>query len=77
MHIFTDPIYVHQSETAALMWTVLGVKRYPLLYPALDGTSETIEEHFLATSYDKFANIFGRFSQESIALGLSELRWWH
>ena len=43
-------------------------------HPAFDGASETIEEHFLTSSYEKVVNIFGRFQQESIALGLSELR---
>mgnify|MGYP000725318279 CR=1 FL=1 len=41
---------------------------------AVDGTSEVIEEHFLTSSYAKVVNIFGRFQQEAIALGLSELR---
>ncbi len=41
---------------------------------AFDGISETVEEHFLTSSYEKVVNIFGRFQQESIALGLSELR---
>ncbi|MBA6294557.1 DEAD/DEAH box helicase [Colwellia sp. MB02u-9] len=36
--------------------------------------SETVEEHFLTSSYEKVVNIFGRFQQEAIALGLSELR---
>ncbi|NQZ87420.1 MAG: DEAD/DEAH box helicase family protein [Colwellia sp.] len=39
-----------------------------------DGVSETDEEHFLTSSYEKVVNIFGQFKQESIALGLSELR---
>jgi len=39
-----------------------------------DITSETVEEHFLTSSYEKVVNIFGRFQQEAIALGLSELR---
>jgi superfamily II DNA or RNA helicase len=43
-------------------------------YPAFDGTSEADEEHFLTSSYEKVVNVFGRFQQESIALGLSELR---
>jgi superfamily II DNA or RNA helicase len=43
-------------------------------HQALEGTSDIIEEHFLTSSYDKVVNIFGRFQQESIALGLSELR---
>jgi superfamily II DNA or RNA helicase len=43
-------------------------------HSALEGTTETVEEHFLTNSYEKVVNIFGRFQQESIALGLSELR---
>jgi superfamily II DNA or RNA helicase len=39
-----------------------------------EGNSHTIEEHFLTSSYDKVVNVFGRFQQESIALGLSGLR---
>jgi superfamily II DNA or RNA helicase len=31
------------------------------------------DEHFLTSSYEKLVNIFGRFEQESINLGLSEL----
>ena len=36
-------------------------------------TSDIVEEHYLTSSYEKVVNIFGRFQQESIALGLSEL----
>ena len=36
--------------------------------------SKIEDEHFLTSSYEKVINIFGRFKQESIALGLSELR---
>ena len=36
--------------------------------------NEETDEHFLTKSYEKVVNIFGRFKQESIALGLSELR---
>lgn len=36
--------------------------------------SGIVEEHFLTASYKKVVNIFGRFQQEAIALGLSELR---
>ncbi|MEZ9368926.1 DEAD/DEAH box helicase [Shewanella sp. 10N.286.51.B2] len=43
-------------------------------HPTFNGKSETVEEHFLSSSYDKVVNVFGRFRQESIALGLSELR---
>lgn len=39
-----------------------------------DGTNKITDEHFLTSSYEKVVNIFGRFQQESIALGLSELR---
>ena len=39
-----------------------------------DKASEITDEHFLTSSYEKVVNIFGRFKQESIALGLSELR---
>jgi superfamily II DNA or RNA helicase len=36
--------------------------------------SEVADEHFLTSSYERVLNIYGRFQQESIALGLSELR---
>jgi superfamily II DNA or RNA helicase len=39
-----------------------------------DETSKVADEHFLTSSYEKVVNIFGRFQQEAIALGLSELR---
>jgi hypothetical protein len=39
-----------------------------------DTEMNTVDEHYLSTSYEKVINIFGRFKQESIALGLSELR---
>lgn len=41
---------------------------------AIEEASDIVEEHFLTSSYEKVVNIFGRFQQESIALGLSELR---
>ncbi|MEH6596577.1 MAG: superfamily II DNA or RNA helicase [Oleiphilaceae bacterium] len=47
--------------------TVIGHK-------AFEETSDIVDEHFLTSSYEKVVNIFGRFQQESIALGLSELR---
>ena len=40
---------------------------------SFDEIKET-DEHFLTKSYEKMVNIFGRFKQESITLGLSELR---
>ncbi len=43
-------------------------------HQAFEETGDIVEEHFLTSSYEKVVNIFGRFQQESIALGLSELR---
>jgi len=43
-------------------------------HQAFEETNNIVEEHFLTSSYEKVVNIFGRFQQESIALGLSELR---
>lgn len=42
--------------------------------PDIFNVDEPVEEHFLTSSYEKVMNIYGRFQQESIALGLSELR---
>jgi superfamily II DNA or RNA helicase len=43
--------------------------------PSVSSVKSTVDdEHFLTSSYDKVVNIFGRFQQEAIALGLSELR---
>ncbi|PAJ74194.1 DEAD/DEAH box helicase [Pseudoalteromonas sp. NBT06-2] len=39
-----------------------------------DTEVESYTEHFLTASYENVVNVFGRFKQESIALGLSELR---
>ena len=39
-----------------------------------DDVSVATDEHYLTTSYEKVVNVFGRFKQETIALGLSELR---
>jgi len=43
-------------------------------HPILSENNEVIEEHFLTNAYERVINISGRFQQESIALGLSELR---
>ena len=43
-------------------------------HQAFEETSGIAEDHFLTSTYEKVVNIFGRFQQESIALGLSELR---
>jgi superfamily II DNA or RNA helicase len=42
--------------------------------PEFYETNETVEEHFLTRAYERVVNISGRFQQEAIALGLSELR---
>ena len=39
-----------------------------------DEFNDSSEEHYLTSSYDRAVNVFWRFQQESIALGLSELR---
>jgi hypothetical protein len=43
-------------------------------HSAFDESTAAVDDHFLTNSYEKVVNIFGRFQQESIALGLSELR---
>jgi superfamily II DNA or RNA helicase len=43
-------------------------------HSVFDESTAAIDDHFLTSSYEKVVNIFGRFQQESIALGLSELR---
>ncbi|MGP4933685.1 DEAD/DEAH box helicase, partial [Pseudoalteromonas nigrifaciens] len=42
--------------------------------PAMSNRPEATEEHFLTGAYERIINISGRFQQEAIALGLSELR---
>jgi superfamily II DNA or RNA helicase len=39
-----------------------------------DSKIQIIDEQFFINSYEKMDNIFGKFKQESIALGLSDLR---
>ncbi|ASP46914.1 DEAD/DEAH box helicase family protein [Colwellia sp. 6M3] len=46
----------------------------PKLEVALNGFDDVVEKHFLTNAYERVINISGRFQQESIALGLSELR---
>ena len=57
------PSLIKLSESEHFMDTV-----------SFDEISEETDDHFLTKSYEKMINIFGRFKQESIALGLSELR---
>lgn len=42
--------------------------------PGFYVVNEVVEEHFLSSAYERVINISGRFQQEAIALGLSELR---
>lgn len=39
-----------------------------------DEINDVADDHYLTTSYEKVVNIFGRFQQEAISLGLSGLR---
>ena len=38
-----------------------------------DKDFNAVDKHYLTSSYEKVVNVFGRFQQEAIALGLSEL----
>ncbi|MEY8213534.1 MAG: helicase-related protein, partial [Colwellia sp.] len=42
--------------------------------PVFYESNEAVEKHFLTNAYERVVNISGRFQQEAIALGLSELR---
>jgi superfamily II DNA or RNA helicase len=42
--------------------------------PVFYASTEEVDEHFLSSAYERVVNISGRFQQEAIALGLSELR---
>jgi superfamily II DNA or RNA helicase len=42
--------------------------------PVFYESNEVVEKHFLTNAYERVVNISGRFQQEAIALGLSELR---
>jgi superfamily II DNA or RNA helicase len=42
--------------------------------PEINEERTVNDEHYLSSSYEKVVNIFGRFQQEAIALGLSRLR---
>lgn len=53
---------------------VLNVANHVIEQVSFDGLSIETDDHFLTNSYDKVVNIFGRFKQETIALGLSGLR---
>jgi superfamily II DNA or RNA helicase len=67
-------IFCKASKVSSKTELELGGFDNLIEHRAFDRTSETVEEHFLTSSYEKVVNIFGRFQQESIALGLSELR---
>jgi len=53
---------------------VLNVVDHAIERVGFDGSRSDTNVHFLTTSYEKVVNIFGRFKQETIALGLSGLR---
>tara|TARA_R110001583_G_scaffold51161_7_gene159729 strand:+ start:1755 stop:3188 length:1434 start_codon:yes stop_codon:yes gene_type:complete len=42
--------------------------------PVIPYITDKSESHFLTRSYEQVVNIFGRFKQEAVALGLSELK---
>ncbi|MFT5756897.1 MAG: superfamily II DNA or RNA helicase [Alteromonadaceae bacterium] len=67
-------IFDKASKVSAKTELELGGFDNHIEHRAFNKTSDTVEEHFLTSSYEKVVNIFGRFQQESIALGLSELR---
>jgi superfamily II DNA or RNA helicase len=51
----------------------LNGESHAIEHSVFDEPSKIDDEHFLTSSYENLVNIFGRFKQESIALGLSEL----
>jgi superfamily II DNA or RNA helicase len=53
---------------------VLNVVDHAIERVGFDGFGNVTDDHFLTISYEKVVNIFGRFKQETIALGLSGLR---
>jgi superfamily II DNA or RNA helicase len=53
---------------------VMNIVEHAIEQVEFDHLSSVIDEHFLTTSYEKVVNVFGRFKQETIALGLSGLR---
>lgn len=40
----------------------------------LDEVRQDLDEHYLTSSYERVVSIFGRFKQEAVSLGLSDLR---
>ncbi|WP_257171379.1 hypothetical protein [Colwellia sp. M166] len=59
------------KPNAELTVSVFGAKAEIVDF---DESSNAVDDHYLTTSYEKVVNIFGRFKQETIALGLSGLR---
>jgi hypothetical protein len=51
----------------------LNWESHAIEHAVFEEPSKIDDEHFLTSSYEKLVNIFGRFEQESIDLGLSEL----
>ncbi len=64
----------NKKTIGALIETDLGGFNDVIEQPGTYEGDEAVEEHFLTSSYERVVNIYGRFQQESIALGLSELR---
>jgi len=62
----------NKKTIGAVIETALGGFNDVIEQP--DTYDEAVEEHFLTSSYERVVNVYGRFQQESIALGLSELR---
>lgn len=52
---------------------VLNGGSHAIEHSVFDEPSNIDDEHFLTSSYENLVNIFGRFEQESIDLGLSKL----
>jgi superfamily II DNA or RNA helicase len=67
-------VFDKTRKVASIADLELGGFDTAIVHSAFGGTVDINEEHFLTSSYEKIVNIFGRFQQESIALGLSDLR---
>jgi len=65
---FTDDINL------SFLKTEFKLEEHDPSHLAFVNSCEASDKHFLTTSYEQVINVFGRFKQEAIALGLSELR---
>jgi superfamily II DNA or RNA helicase len=64
----------NDKPTAFKKELVLNVVDHAIERVGFDDLCTVTDDHFLTSSYEKVVNIFGRFKQETIALGLSGLR---